>query len=169
MFTLLFGIIRGFFKLIGGFISFIIGGILLVVLCIFFARSCSNSSYDAYRLGRGTPNHVEYDYSQTYYQQQNIMYNTPQSQSYPPKKATNPKYDHNRLNDASHMFKEYHFNHQLNAGEYVACPVCHRQFCKNSVDNCFCTDECWRRYNDIVNAWNRGDAYEVERLGKNFR
>lgn len=169
MFTLLFGLIRGFFKLIGGIISFIIGGILLLLVCFFLAKSCSEFTYDAYRMERETPHHIEHNCPQTYYQQQQRAYSAPKPQPCTPQRATNFQYNPNRFGDASYMFEEYHFIHQFNPGVMVACPVCHKQFYKNSVDNCFCSDACWHRYNDIVNAWNRGDRCEVEYLGKNFR
>lgn len=166
MFTLLFGIIKGFFKLVGGIISFFFGGILLLVMCFFLVRGCCGG----FGTQNDVPNTVYYNCQPSGYPDQHGSYcvpSTPPCQTH--RHTNNFRSDGGRFGDASYMFEEYHYNHQFGGGTYVFCPVCHTRFMKNSQDNCFCTDNCWHRYNEIVGAWNRGDRWEVEHLGKNFR
>ena len=142
MFTLLFGLIRGFFKLIGGIISFIIGFVILVVMCVCFAKACGDFTYDAYQMEKNTPHVTEHQCPQKDYYEQNRNCYPPQTNHNAVYRYPNPPtpvYDSNTRSgyneNASHMFEVYHYIHQFNPGTYVSCPVCHRSFYKNSIDN----------------------------------
>ena len=155
MFRLIYKLVKGIFGVIGSIIGFIVCAVVGIIIFAFLIRSCSDMvSY------HGPDEH--HCLQTEYFEQSGNRYNTQ------PQRYTNFNYNENRIGDASYMFEEYHFIHQFNPGVLVACPVCHKEFHKNSIDNCFCSDACWCTYNDIVMAWNRNDRYGVERLGKRF-
>ena len=156
MFTLLFGIIKGFFKLVFGAIEFVLGFVLFAVISFFIVKGCCN-----YNRQIGSQPSVVVENSYSVNPQPHNTYNTvpapahshttyPSTPFCDPEGVEGAPVHYN--NDVTYMFKDYHYCKQFQAGVWISCPVCHTGFYKKNMDHCFCSDACVRRYNQLVDA-----------------